>query len=45
MLRAIRFATELNFQIEKDSLEAITRNSERIDIISKERVVGELTKI
>ena len=45
MLRAIRFATELNFQIEKYSLEAITRNSDRIDIISKERVVGELTKI
>ena len=45
MLRAIRFATELNFEIEKYSLEAITRNSDRIDIISKERVVGELTKI
>ena len=45
MLRAIRFATELNFQIEKDSLEAIIQTSHRIDIISKERVVGELTKI
>ncbi len=45
MLRAIRFATQLDFRIEKDSLEAISRNSERIKIISKERVVEELNKI
>ena len=45
MLRAIRFATQLEFTIEKDSLNAITRNAERIDIISKERIVDELHKI
>jgi len=45
MMRAIRFATQLNFQIEKDSLEAITRNATRIDIITKERIVVELNKI
>ncbi|AFL81728.1 putative domain HDIG-containing protein [Aequorivita sublithincola DSM 14238] len=45
MLRAIRFATQLDFIIEKDSLDAIIRNAERIKIISKERVVDELNKI
>ncbi len=45
MLRAIRFASQLNFTIEKDSLEAITRNSKRIKIISTERIVEELNKI
>ncbi len=45
MLRAIRFATQLGFRIEKESLEAITRNKKRIKIISKERVVDELHKI
>lgn len=45
MLRAIRFATQLNFLIEKESLEAITRNANRIKIISKERIVDELNKI
>jgi len=45
MMRAIRFATQLNFEIEKESLEAILRNSERIDIITKERIVVELQKI
>ena len=45
MLRAIRFATQLDFIIEKKSLEAITRNAKRIKIISKERVVDELNKI
>lgn len=45
MLRAIRFATQLNFKIEKESLEAIKRNKNRIKIISKERIVTELNKI
>ncbi|RAR69975.1 CCA tRNA nucleotidyltransferase [Flavobacterium aciduliphilum] len=45
MMRAIRFATQLNFEIENDSLEAITRNNERISIISGERIVDELNKI
>ncbi len=45
MLRAIRFATQLNFIIEKESLEAINRNKNRISIISGERIVDELNKI
>lgn len=45
MLRAIRFATQLNFFIEKKSFEAIARNSNRIKIISKERITDELNKI
>lgn len=45
MMRAIRFATQLNFRIENESLQAITRNAERIDIITKERIVVELNKI
>ncbi|MDU8886105.1 HD domain-containing protein [Yeosuana sp. MJ-SS3] len=45
MLRAIRFATQLNFQIEKNSLKAITDNKHRIKIITKERIVVELNKI
>jgi len=45
MLRAIRFATQLDFIIEKESLEAITRNADRITIISKERIVTEINKI
>ncbi|HLO61155.1 MAG TPA: poly-A polymerase, partial [Bacteroidales bacterium] len=42
MMRAVRFATQLNFQIEEKSLESITRNRERISIISKERIIDEL---
>ena len=45
MMRAIRFATQLNFTIEPNSLEAITRNAERLKIISGERIVDELNKI
>jgi tRNA nucleotidyltransferase (CCA-adding enzyme) len=45
MMRAIRFATQLNFRIEHESLQAITKNKERINIITKERIVDELNKI
>jgi len=45
MMRAIRFATQLDFTIEQKSLDAITKNAERIDIITRERIVDELHKI
>ncbi|MDO4229484.1 MAG: HD domain-containing protein [Capnocytophaga sp.] len=45
MMRAIRFATQLGFNIEKESLQAIARNKERLKIISNERIVDELNKI
>ena len=45
MLRAIRFATKLNFRIEPETFKAIGRNKERIKIISKERINDELSKI
>lgn len=45
MMRAIRFATQLDFTIEPETLEAIKRNSERIKIITKERISVELNKI
>ncbi len=45
MMRAIRFAAQLEFQISIPSLQAITENKERLNIISKERIVDELHKI
>ncbi|MBC7616926.1 MAG: HD domain-containing protein [Pedobacter sp.] len=45
MMRAIRFATQLNFEIDQQSLEAIKIQKERISIVSKERITDELNKI
>jgi poly(A) polymerase len=45
MMRAIRFATQLDFKIEPQSLVSIRENAERLDIISKERIMDELNKI
>ncbi|MEL0643542.1 HD domain-containing protein [Olleya sp. Ti.3.14] len=45
MMRAIRFATQLDFIIEDESLNAITKNNQRLDIITKERIIVELNKI
>lgn len=45
MMRAIRFASQLNFKIDELSLTSITSNKERINIVSKERIIDELNKI
>lgn len=45
MMRAIRFATQLDFMIEEESLSSITKNAHRLEIISGERIVDELNKI
>lgn len=45
MMRAIRFATQLQFDIEEQTYRAIEKMADRIDIISKERIIEELNKI
>ena len=45
MLRCIRFATQLNFFIEEETFEALSRNAERIKIVSGERIAEELNKM
>ena len=45
MMRCVRFATQLNFYIDDTTFEALSRNKERIHIISKERIADELNKI
>ena len=45
MMRCIRFATQLNFQIEPETFDALTRMAERIKIVSGERIEVELNKI
>ena len=45
MMRAVRFATQLDFTVYPDTLNAIRRNRERINIITKERIADEINKI
>lgn len=45
MMRAVRFAAQLNFDIHPDTSDAILRNAERLKIISQERITTELNKI
>ncbi|MEG1521993.1 MAG: HD domain-containing protein [Bacteroidales bacterium] len=45
MMRAIRFATQLGFEIEPETFQAIERNKERINIISGERIIDEINKM
>ncbi|MBQ6278516.1 MAG: methylated-DNA--[Muribaculaceae bacterium] len=45
MMRAVRFATQLGFEIEEETFEAIKRNANRIKIITRERIADELMKI
>ena len=45
MMRAIRFSSQLNFEIEEESYNSICKNAERLSIISKERITEEMNKI
>lgn len=45
MMRCVRFATQLNFQIEETTFAGLERNANRISIISQERIIDELNKI
>lgn len=45
MMRAVRFANQLDYKIEKQALEAIRRNANRLEIISRERIMDEMNKI
>lgn len=45
IMRAIRFATQLGFEIEEQTLKAIAKNKDRIKIVSAERIIDELNKI
>ena len=45
MMRGIRFASQLGFELEDETFEAIRRNRKRIEIVSKERIIVELNKI
>jgi len=45
IMRAVRFAAQLDFKIERESLEAISKNADRLEIISRERIMDELNKI
>ncbi len=45
MMRCVRFATQLDFRIDERTFEALGRNRERIKIVSRERIAGELNKI
>lgn len=45
MMRGIRFSSQLGFDIEPETFDAISRNKDRIEIVSKERIIDELNKI
>lgn len=45
MMRAVRFASQLNFDIEPDTFDAIVQMKDRLDIVSMERIIDELNKI